>query len=123
MTSQYDAIFEGFSERVGRLALFAPLLELQQKQKYPEYDLQSLGICALLFILEDMLQGEIGSTYEEIAHFLRTLVEHYYGDRLTEDEAMALARFIVGALRNDGRPFEYTYPDFEQAGSGKRSEI
>ena len=108
-----DEILEGFSERVQRLAAFAPIFQLDQQRSYP-YDLKMVGVCLLLYILEDMLQGNQGSTYEGMAQFTRELINRQYGDSLTTDEAMELTRYVVDSLRNDGRPFQFPYPDFEK---------
>lgn len=114
-----DDILVGFSERIKRLAAYEPIFQLDQKRSYP-YDLRAVGICLLLYILEDMLRGNHGSTYEEMARFTRELIHRQYGEQLTADAAMELTRFVVDSLRNDGRPFPFPYPDFEH---GRRETL
>lgn len=110
-----QGVLTGFAERARRLALFKPLFNLENKIKY-QYDLTSLGLSILLFILEDMLRGRHGCTYEAISRFLHGLIESQYDYTMTDDEAAEFARFLVDALRNSGRPFEFRYPDFEHRG-------
>jgi len=98
---------------MGNIAVFAPIFELGQKHKYP-YHLPSLGLAAMLFILEDMLRGEKNCTYENMAYFLQGLIGKQYRENLSHDQAMELTHFLVReCLMNQGRPHAFSYLDWE----------
>lgn len=106
-------IVAGFDDRMSNIAVFQPILELEQKTRYT-YHLPTLGVAAMLFILEDMLRGEKNCTYENIAYFLRDVIERQYRDKLPYEEALNFAYFLVrDCLMNQGRPHVFTYIDLE----------
>ncbi|MDD3653749.1 MAG: hypothetical protein PHO01_06140 [Desulfotomaculaceae bacterium] len=106
-------IFAGFGERMRNIAVFFPILELNQKNKYP-YPPVPLGVAILLYILEDMLRGEKDCTYEKIAYFLQDLIDNQFKEKITYDLAMEITQYLVReGLMNRGRPHAFTYPDFE----------
>ncbi|MBC7543857.1 MAG: hypothetical protein H7338_14125 [Candidatus Sericytochromatia bacterium] len=118
MSEWLESVLGGFGSRMESLLILAPLLRLDQKQKYERYRLSSLGFAILLFILEHMLRATPNCTYGAIAQFLTDVVHRQYGDALDEDEALALTRFIVDELRHEGKPFELAYDDLERGGPG-----
>lgn len=106
-------IFKGFEERMRNIAVFFPILELNQKTKYP-YPLVPLGIAVMLYILEDMLRGEKNCTYEKIAYFLQDLINSQFQEKIPYDSAMELTQYLVReGLMNRGRPHMFIYPDLE----------
>lgn len=106
-------IVKGFEERMRNIAVFAPILELNQKTKY-HYPAAPLGVAVMLYILENMLRGEKNCTYEKIAYFLQDLIHNQYKDNLTYEQAIELSYYLVReGLMNQGRPHTYTYPDLE----------
>jgi hypothetical protein len=116
------AALRGFPERMKALLIFQPLLNLAHKQKFSEIDglqlsLPSLGLSVLLFILENMLQSNRESTYENISYFLRETIASAYGKSLTYDESFELTRMLVAELRNEGQPFEIPFDNLEKGGS------
>lgn len=109
----FTEIVQGFEERMNNIAVFAPLLNLQQKTKYP-YHLPSLSLAVMLFILEDMLRGEKNCTYENVAYFLKDLINRQYQDDLSYEEALNFTYYLVReGLMNNGRPQAFTYVDLE----------
>lgn len=113
-------IIEGFNERIRNIAVFAPLFELKQKRKY-DYSLMELGIAVMLFILEDMLKGERGTTYTQIAYFLQDLINEYYEDDPGYEQALDLSHYLVReCLMNEGRPQQLDYLNLE---SGEYEEF
>ncbi len=112
--NRFDDMISGFSERMRMFAAFYPFFALSQKQKQP-YPLAPLGLAVMLFILEDMLRADRDCTYDKIATFLQSLIERQYGEILTHEEALDLTHTLVReGLRNSGRPFAFTYPNFEK---------
>lgn len=109
----YQQIVEGFGERMRNIAAFAPIFELNQKQKY-DYPMASLGVAVMLFILENMLRGGRDCTYEKISNFLQDIIRHQYGDELSYEEALDLAYTLVReGLMNQGKPHVLHFPDWE----------
>jgi len=106
-------MLSGFGERMNNIAVFTPIIALSQKTKYP-YNLPTLGVAVMLFILEDMLRVEKDCTYKSIGFFLQHIVRQQYNEELSQEEASELADFIVReGLMNNGRPHSFTYPDIE----------
>lgn len=113
-------ILTGFGDRMKSIAVYAPIFDLKQKTKY-KYDLPSLAISVMLFIMEDMIRAEKNCTYESIAHFLHNLVNTNYEETLTFQEALDLSYYLVrDCLMNEGRPHQFDYRDFE---TGKDSSV
>lgn len=109
-----DDMLGGIGERMNNIAVFSPIIELNQKTKY-HYNLPTLGIAVMLFILENMLRGEKNCTYEGIAFFLRHIIERQYSEEISQDDAQEMANFLVReGLMNNGRPHAFTYPDLER---------
>lgn len=96
------------------IAVYAPLLGLRQKTKYP-YCMLSLSLAVMLFILEDMIKGEKNSTYETIAYFLQELVTKNYQEPLSYEEALELTHYLVREnLLNEGKPHSLEYQNMEE---------
>lgn len=109
-----EDMLSGFCERMNNIAVFSPIIELSQKTKY-RYNLPTMGIAVMLYILENMLRGEKNCTYEAIAFFLQHIVQRQYNEQLSSEEAVEMANFIVReGLMNNGRPHAFTYPDLEK---------
>ena len=73
----------------------------------------------MLYIMEDMIRLERDCTYENIARFLQELINSYYGDNLSYQEALDLTYYLVrDGLMNQGRYHSYTYPDWESKEEG-----
>jgi hypothetical protein len=115
-----DAL-QNFHERMKNIAGFWPLFRLRELRKYQEYDLLALGVGVLLLILEHMLIGRLESDHGDVARFLRQTIEAAYGNRLTEEESRELASYLLAALRNDGRAFDFTYKNLETNEDAKHS--
>ncbi|MDO7786879.1 hypothetical protein [Desulforamulus aquiferis] len=109
----FQEIFEGFEERMRNIAAFFPILELNQKTKYP-YPPVPLGVAIMLYVLEDMLRGKKDCTYEKIAYFLQDLINSKFKEKITYDLAIEITQYLVReGLMNRGRPHTYTYPDLQ----------
>lgn len=108
-----SAALKGFAQRMKALAIYYPLYDLRNGRKYERFDQVALGFGVLLFILDNMLIGSEYCDQTSIAHFLKSVVEENYQERLGEEEAKEMAYFFLDALRNGGRPFSYAFQDLE----------
>ena len=106
-----------FSARVKSMSVFEPLWQLKSVRKYPEYDLVSLGLAVLLYILDNMLMGRSECDHIGISKFLMELVRGHYNKELSGEEADQLTYTVLDQLRNNGKPFEHTFEDLEKGGS------
>ncbi len=105
-------MFKGFRERMETMHLFRPLLDLHRSQSFEHYDLVSLGLATLLFILENMLRSPGAPCgHAQIRRFLRNTIEEVHGEDPGEDVAGDVEEYLLERLRNDGRKFTYPYTD------------
>lgn len=110
-----------FSERMKNLAPFACLVKrLGNLQKYPDYDIFSLGLGTMLYVLENMLIGREECTIEEIAAFLQNTIYRVYKQNLPQEDSRELAFYIRDAITGNGEAYKFEYmnlekglPDFE----------
>jgi hypothetical protein len=112
---------QNFHDRMKNVAEFYPLFRLRELRKYQEYDLLALGVGVMLLILEHMLIGRLESDHHDVARFLRQVIAASYGKQITEEESRDLAGYLLSNLRNDGRPFEFTYRNLETGEEDKHS--
>ncbi|ASS74268.1 hypothetical protein CIG75_04220 [Tumebacillus algifaecis] len=110
-----------FHDRMKNVAEFYPLFRLRELRKYQEYDLLALGVGVMLLILEHMLIGRLESDHHDVARFLREVIAESYGKVLTEEESRDLASYLLANLRNDGRPFEFTYRNLAAGAEDKHT--
>jgi hypothetical protein len=112
-----------FDERMENISVFYPIFKLQGAQKYPQYDIFSLGISTLLFLLDVMLKGKEGCDSKELAYFLRDLLNFNYAEELTEEETTEIVYYLLDMLRNGGKPFEITYQNPYNKGSRRHKVV
>jgi hypothetical protein len=108
-----------FSARVKSLSVFEPIWQLKGLRKYQEYDLVSLGLAVLLYILDSMLMGRSECDHEGISKFLLEVMRCHYNKELSSEEAEQLTYTVLDQLRNNGKPFEHPFKDLETGGSEK----
>lgn len=114
-------MFDGFRERMETIHLFRPLLDLHRSQSFGDYDLVSLGLATLVFILENMLRSPGDPCgHAEIRRFLRRTIEQTHGDDPGDETAGAVQEYLMERLRNHGRRFSYSYAD---PTSGQAEEV
>jgi hypothetical protein len=74
-----EECLKNFSERMSNMAPFVCLVrKLGNLQKYPGYDMFSIGFGVMLFVLENMLIGREECSMDEISEFLQSLVYRIY---------------------------------------------
>ena len=106
---------ENFSERMGRILLFAPLYRLRgrklKRTDGTETTAMELGLMALLFFFEQMLQGRKDADIRKLALFLQTQTQAQFGDDAAFYEK--ISRDIVTTLRpTTGRRNSETFYDW-----------
>ncbi|GAC91443.1 hypothetical protein KN10_1879 [Anoxybacillus flavithermus NBRC 109594] len=113
----WSGITEGYRERIRRLALFSPLLDLERMRATDRsgqpIDMKGLGLLTLLFFFEQKLMRQYKTGVKQLALFLKQLTEHVYvlDDELCEQ----LARTIVQTFRpTSGKKRSYPFYDWEQ---------
>lgn len=101
MDVRFNGITEGYRERIGRIALFDPLFQLEAKkgkdhQERP-IDYFGLGLLTLLFFFENMLMRNKKTGVKELAQYLEDI---NWGELdLSSEGFEKLARSIVEAFR------------------------
>jgi len=103
-----------FSERMKNLAPFACLVRrLGNLQKYPEYDIFSIGMGVMLFVLENMLIGRDECTIDEISGFLQSLIYRIYKHNIPLEDSKELAFYIRDAITGSGETYQFEYMNLE----------
>lgn len=104
-----------FSERMRNLAPFACIVRrLGNLQKYPDYDVFSIGIGVMLYVLENMLIGRDECTIDEISGFLQTQIYRIYKQSIPLEDAKELAFYIRDAITGSGEAYQFEYMNLEK---------
>lgn len=110
---KYINLAKGLDERMKNISVFMPILGLLDKTKYP-YDMLSLGIMVMLFILENMLEHKKDCTFEKVAYCVRDLIELRYKEKLAPELSLEITQTLIREyLMNKGTPFDMQYFDYE----------
>lgn len=103
-----------FSERMKNLAPFACLVRrLGNLQKYPDYDIFSLGMGVMLYVLENMLIGRDECTIDEISSFLQNLIYRIYKHNIPQEDSRELSFYIRDAITGSGETYQFEYMNLE----------
>lgn len=110
-----EECLKGFSQRIRNMAPFVCLIrKLGNLQKYPDYDMFSIGFGVMLFVLENMLIGREECSIDEISEFLQSLVYRIYRNYIPQEDARELAFYIRDAVAGSGESYEFSYMDLER---------
>lgn len=91
---------------------FFELLRLNKDSaKFKEYDMSTIALSILEFMLMEGKLKEKGVHFNEIEEFLDNFIKKAYKKELDKDELRELTRYILLKLQNDGEPFRYEYYD------------
>lgn len=113
-SAPYEECLKGFRQRMQNLAPFVCFVKrLGGIQRYPDYDMISLGFGTMLYILENMLIGREECGIDEIAFFLQRTVDRVYKKPITLEEAKDLAFSIRDAIMGSGETYGYEYVNLE----------
>ena len=115
-----DDILKNQSERMMNLKKFYPFFALyetsfsQYKEgKYQSLDMGYLTLSLLRFFINENNFNENDVTYEMVEKFLRQVLRRDFGLEESETEEAELIRYIFDKIRNDGRPFTFSFFDPE----------
>ncbi|MBQ1328112.1 MAG: hypothetical protein IIY49_08800 [Eubacterium sp.] len=116
-----DDILKNQSERMMNLKKFYPFFALyetsfsQYKEgKYQSLDMGYLTLSLLRFFINENNFNENDVTYEMVEKFLRQILRRDFGLEESETEETELIRYIFDKIRNDGRPFTFSFFDPEE---------
>lgn len=106
------------SSRHINLKKYFPFFELMRLNKtsgkYKEYEISSIVIAILHFMLIEGKLKEKGLSFNDIESFLSKYIIASYGKELDVDELREFTRYILLKLQNEGEPFKYEFYDPKQ---------
>jgi hypothetical protein len=109
-----EECLRNYSERMKNLAPFACMVKkLGNLQKYPDYDIFSLGVGLMLFVLENMLIGREECSMDEISSFLQNLIYKTYKQHIPQEDSRELAFYIRDAITGNGETYQFEYMNLE----------
>ena len=79
--------------------------------KYEVLDMGYIIMAILRFFIEENNFKEKDVTYIEYLNFTESLLKRDFGLDLTMEEAKEISDFVFDKIKNDGRPFEFSYFD------------
>ncbi|MGN0318246.1 MAG: hypothetical protein ACI4E1_09990 [Lachnospira sp.] len=111
-------IISDHRERMLNLKKYYPFFRLIDtsfsQYKDGRYDILDMGyivMAVLRFFIEENNFKEKDVTYPEYLEFVSVLLTRDFGLELTEDEKKDVADYIFDKIKNEGRPFEFSYFD------------
>lgn len=111
-------IINDHNERMANIKKYYPYFRLiendfsqYQGGKYEMLDMGYILMAVLRFFIEENNFKEKDVTYEEYSSFIKEIYERDFGLKLEKAEEQSLSLYIFDKIRNDGRPFVYSYFD------------
>ncbi|MFP3636027.1 hypothetical protein [Bacillus sp. SIMBA_033] len=115
MNRNIESMLEGFNERMKHIAMFSPILRLEQPMKFKELPIPTVALYVLLYMLENKLAFNKNTTKEELQYVILEVVRRYWNEDFTKAEADELEDWLVSKkLRNRGKAHTFTYYDFDK---------
>ncbi len=121
MAEKYELIhdiIEEHSERVQNLKKYYPFFKLAESSfqqykdgRYANLDMGYITMAVLRFFIEENNFKEREVTYEVYREFIDELLERDFELHLNETEEGELALYIFDKIKNEGRPFHFSYFD------------
>lgn len=123
MSQEYTLIrdiISDHSERMHNIKKYYPFFKLSEisfsQYKEGRYDILDMGyilMAVLRFFIEENNFHEKPVSYGEYADFMHELLVRDFELNINQDEEKELFGYIFDKLKNDGKPFSYTYFDPE----------
>lgn len=108
-------MLDGFNERMKHIAMFSPILRLEQPTKFKDLPIPTVALYVLLYMLENKLAFNKNTTKEELQYIILEVVRQFWNKGFTKAEADELEDWLVSKnLRNRGKAHTFTYYDFEK---------
>ena len=111
-------IIQDHSERMLNIKKYYPYFRLTDstfaqfgKGRYDELDMGYILMAVLRFFIEENNFKEKGVTYEEYKSFMHYVYRRDFAIALDEEEEAEVTGYIFDKIKNDGKPFTYTYFD------------
>jgi len=100
-TIDFNELTSGYKERMKRLALIDPLIELERRRQTDvngsEIDMRGLGMLTLLFFFERRLTREYQTGVAQLIDFLIEMTRHMY--KIERPVMEQIARTIITTFR------------------------
>jgi hypothetical protein len=104
------------NERMGNLKKYYPYFKLidndfsqYQGGKFEQLDMGYILMAVLRFFIEENNFKEKDVTYAEYSAFMKDIYERDFELKLEKAEEQSLSSYIFDKIRNEGRPFLYSY--------------
>ena len=130
MRSEYTLvkdIISGHNERMNNIKKYYPFFRISdisfqgfRDEISEKLDMGYILMAVLRFFIEENNFNEKNVTYDDYQEFMRDIYRRDFEVNLDKDEEKELNQYIFDKIRNDGKPFSYTYFDPE---SKKRKTI
>ncbi len=111
-------IIQDHSERMLNIKKYYPYFKLTEGAftqfgggRYDELDMGYILMAVLRFFIEENNFREKDVTYEEFGRFMHDIYRRDFAIALDEEEEREVTSYIFDKIKNDGRPFSYTYFD------------
>lgn len=119
-------IIQEHSERALNLKKYYPFFKLAETTfhqykdgRFASLDMGYITMAVLRFFIEENNFQEKEVSYEEYREFISALFKRDFDLKLNETEEAELALYIFDKIKNEGRPFRFTY--FDPADKKKKS--
>lgn len=111
-------IIQEHSERALNLKKYYPFFKLAETTfhqykdgRFADLDMGYITMAVLRFFIEENNFQEKEVSYEEYREFMGALFKRDFDLKLNETEEAELALYIFDKIKNEGRPFRFTYFD------------
>ena len=111
-------IIQDHSERMLNIKKYYPYFKLTEGAfsqfgggRYEQLDMGYILMAVLRFFIEENNFREKAVTYDEYKKFMRDVYRRDFAVALDEEEENEVTGYIFDKIKNDGRPFSYTYFD------------
>ena len=111
-------IIQDHSERMLNIKKYYPYFKLTEGAftqfaggRYEELDMGYILMAVLRFFIEENNFREKDVTYEEYKAFMHGIYRRDFAIALDAEEEAEVAGYIFDKIKNDGKPFSYTYFD------------
>ena len=123
MRTEYTLVKDiviGHSKRMNNIKKYYPFFKVSEisflgfkEGKYENLDMGYILMAVLRFFIEQNNFNEKDVKYEDYQEFMHDLYIRDFSMNLDKDEEKELSLYIFDKIRNDGRPFSFTYFDPE----------
>ena len=111
-------IIQDHSERMLNIKKYYPYFKLTEGAfsqfgggRYEQLDMGYILMAVLRFFIEENNFREKDVTYDEFKKFMHDIYRRDFAIALDEEEENEVTGYIFDKIKNDGRPFSYTYFD------------